>query len=221
MKKIILIQVLILLIALAFAQPVGSVRFFIGTVEYQENQNQAFKAVCKDMPVALNGNLKTALAASVEILWSDGTVSTVEQNKNVSIRAIYEEASAKTNWNTKLKRQVKNLRLTKDGKASSVAGIRRTEAEVEEKADLFWGVPKMVDVDEALGKYEEEKYLEAMPLLLKVIEQDPLNHDAEISHLALILIYEELGEIAKRDKQITILKKDFPSSQFIQDLPGH
>jgi hypothetical protein len=79
----------------------------------------------------------------------------------------------------------------------------------------------MVDVDEALGKYEEEKYLEAMPLLLKVIEQDPLNHDAEISHLALILIYEELGEIAKRDKQITILKKDFPSSQFIQDLPGH
>jgi hypothetical protein len=208
-----------LLISLAFAQELGTIRFVIGTVEYQKHQNQAFKPVLKDMPVQLEWNIKTALAASAEILWNDGSVTVVEQNQNLSIRDLYEDATAKASWRNKLKRKIGNLRLTKDSESSTVAGIRRSEAEAEEKADLYWGFEELVDLGVAIAKYEEEKHEEAIPLLLKVIEQDPLQKDAEISHVVLILIYDQLGNISDRDRQVEILKTDFPSSQFLKDLP--
>ncbi|HPI25138.1 MAG TPA: hypothetical protein PLO57_01635 [Candidatus Cloacimonadota bacterium] len=218
-RYFILICMAICTVAL-FAEGIGTISFVLGTVEYRPNQNSTFVSATRNMSVSLDGFIRTDLGAKAEIIFTGGALGKVEANKVISIRQLYEEASAAGAWSSKVKRQLKNLSLPSSKEASTVAGIRRSEAVVKETSDYFWAVPELASFSDAMMKYESGKLSEAIPVLQKVIAQDPLTRDAELSHLLLGLIHEELNNPAERDKHLNTLKMDFPHSQFLPDLPA-
>lgn len=220
MKHLLLMLCMLLLLLPLAAEVVGKIYFVSGTVEYKENLNAPFKVATRNMQVHMDGYLKTGLAAKAEINFDNGARAVVEQNKNTGIRLLLEEANAQGGWSDKVKRQIKNLSLPQNRESSAVAGIRRTEAQAEKKSDYFWEIEEAADLQTAMSFYDQGKYTEAIPLLAKVIEQGPLLEDAEISHLLLAMIYEEQQNPIARDKHLSTLRKDFPHSQFLDNLPG-
>jgi Tfp pilus assembly protein PilF len=62
-------------------------------------------------------------------------------------------------------------------------------------------------------------YTKAVEIFEKVIEQSPLDKDAELSHTCLIMIYDELGDKVNLQKHIKQLKEDFPDSSALDSLP--
>jgi len=220
MKKVFLSLVFILPILALNAEIVGSIKFFLGNVEYKESPNASFRTATLNMPVHSSGVLRTALAAEAEIHFTNGAIARVEANKTLSISKIMDAANQKGSWNDKLKRQMKNLKISDNRRAGSVAGIRRTEAELIQKDDYFWAMPEPASYERALTLFESGQYSEAIPILEKVIEQAPLHSEAELSHIMLILIYEEETRTEDRNRHIRVLKNDFPQSHFLQDLPN-
>ena len=217
-RYFILICMAICTVAL-FAEGIGTISFVLGTVEYRPNQNSTFVSATRNMSVSLDGFIRTDLGAKAEIIFTGGALGKVEANKVVGIRQLYEEASAAGAWSSKVKRQLKNLSLPSKKEASSVAGIRRSEAQVQKTSAYFWAMPEQALFEDAMAKYEAGKLSEAIPILERVIEQDPLSRDAELSHLLLGLIHDELRDPEQRDKHLGILRKDFPHSQFLDSLP--
>ncbi|HPF08168.1 MAG: hypothetical protein PHY21_05345 [Candidatus Cloacimonetes bacterium] len=220
MKNLFLTIVLVLLLLPIAAEVVGKIQFIVGTVEYKESLNAPYKAASKGMQIHKDGYLKTGLAAKAEIVFDNGAFSELAQNQSISINKLYDEACTSGSWSDKLKRQMKNLSLPNRKETSSVAGIRRDEAEVQKKSYYYWDEVESVDFSAARDMYEQKKYSDAVPMLLKVIEQNPLQPEAEISHLLLILIYEEQQKPIARDKHTALLRKDFPHSQYLELLPG-
>lgn len=201
------------------ASQVGKIRFIIGEVQYRPNQNQPYKSAALDLPVAEDGFLKTGPDSSVEVLWTGGGTTTVPANRQVGIRKLLEEASAKQNWKNKLENKVGNLKLQNKRRASSTAGIRRDEAEVSRDSLLYWYIDEQQDIAEPITLYETKQYNKAITLFEKVIYQAPLKKDAELSHAYLILIYDALGDTAKLKKHVALLKQDFPESTTLDSLP--
>ncbi len=201
------------------ASQVGKIRFILGEVQYRQNQNQPYKSATLELPVAEDGFLKTGPDSSVEVLWIGGGTTTVPANRQVGIRKLLEEASAKQNWKNKLENKVGNLKLQNKRRASSTAGIRRDEAEVSRDSLLYWYIDEQQDIAEPITLYETKQYNKAITLFEKVIYQAPLKKDAELSHAYLILIYDALGDTAKLKKHVALLKQDFPESTTLDSLP--
>jgi hypothetical protein len=219
MKSLVFVVIACLACVYLGAAQVGKITFFVGEVLYRANQNQAYKGVIRDMLLAEDGFLKTGPDSSVEVLWLSGGTVTIESNRQVSIRKLFEEASSKQNWKNRLESKVGNLKLQSKRRASTTAGIRRDEAEVKRDSLLFWSVEPMQDILPAIDLFEGKQYLKAIPLFEAVIQQAPLKKDAELSHAYLILIYDAIGDTQKLKKQVEVLKQDFPRSTILDSLP--
>ncbi|MDI3503608.1 MAG: hypothetical protein PWP64_544 [Candidatus Cloacimonadota bacterium] len=219
MNKYLLSLIAILLVFSLNAEVVGIISFFTGSVKYKKDPNSTFMSAELNMPVHTEGVIKTDLAGEAEIRFHDGTIAKIEANKTMFINDILEDASQQGSWKDKILRQMKNLKILHKKEASSVAGIRRTEAKLKELDDFYWVLEEPASFEEAEELYEEGQYSKAIPILEKVIEQNPMHSNAEFSHVLLILIYDKQNNIEARDAHIRLLKNDFPHSSFLNDLP--
>ena len=220
MKRIALSIVLCILGVSLVAAQIGKIRFFTGEVQYRASQNQAYKPATINLSVSEEGYLKTGPDSSVEILWTNGITSTVNASSQVNVKKLMEEACSKQNWMNKLENKVGNLKLQNIKRASSTAGIRRDEAEVQKDSLLFWVLDPQQDINEAIDLFDLKQYAKAAPLFEKVVTQAPLKKDAELAHAYLILIYNTLGEKASMQKHVQALTQDFPNSTTLDSLPA-
>jgi tetratricopeptide (TPR) repeat protein len=199
--------------------PVGKINFFLGEVQMKDNQNLAYKTATMNAVVHQEGYVKTGPDASLEIKWTNGCVSKVDPNKQLSIAKLLEEANANPNWRNKLANKASGLKLQSKQSAKSVAGIRRDEVEVKKESSLFWYTETPLVIDDAIAFFDNKNYTSAIPIFEGVIEQGPLKRDAELAHTYLILIYDELGDKTKMKQHVETLKADFPESSTLDSLP--
>ena len=190
MRRIFITAIFLAILCYLYSAQVGKINFPVGEVYYQANINQPYKPVSINMALSDTGYLKTGLGSSVEVLWNNGTTSTVPANRVVSIKNLMNEANT-----------------------------RRSEAQVQDKGLLYWHAEPLQDIDECIELFNSRQFARAIPLFNKVIEQSPLMKDAELAHAYLLIIYEELGDLQMLKKHIDTLKQDFPSSSLIESLP--
>jgi tetratricopeptide (TPR) repeat protein len=219
MKLTMLLLVLLYLISFLFAADnTGIVKYVCGEVKYKAGNSAKFTNLSINDTVQLNGTIKTGLDSEVEIKWSDKTVSKLSANKTSLVSALYDETHKSGNWKGKLNDKLNQLSLQNKQKSTTVAGVRRDEAEVKVESDLYWDTEPMIALDKAVEVFQKQKYAEAIPLFLQIIEQAPLNKAAESSRGYLIISYNETGDKDQRDFQIQKLKEDFPNSILIESL---
>jgi tetratricopeptide (TPR) repeat protein len=219
MRRIFITAIFLAILCYLYSAQVGKINFPVGEVYYQANINQPYKPVSINMALSDTGYLKTGLGSSVEVLWNNGTTSTVPANRVVSIKNLMNEANTQQSLRKKLESKMGNLRLQSNRLVSSEAGIRRSEAQVQDKGLLYWHAEPLQDIDECIELFNSRQFARAIPLFNKVIEQSPLMKDAELAHAYLLIIYEELGDLQMLKKHIDTLKQDFPSSSLIESLP--
>lgn len=218
MKRTLITLIIALTVVCLFSEVVGKIRFMVGEVQYKEGLNLSYKNATMNTPVHREGYFKTGPGSSVEVQWTNGSVSTVEANSQLAISKLLLDASTNANWKNKLWDKVNNLKTT-NRSASAVAGIRREEAEVKKESELFWFQETIYYLQDAVDLYDRNEYARAIPIFEGVIQQAPLKKDAELSHAYLIMIYDELGDKVKQKKHIELLKADFPNSSTLDSLP--
>jgi hypothetical protein len=216
--KSLFLVVLLFVSVLLCAEKAGSVKFVMGNVKYKPNNNSAFVKLRLNDALQMDGTLKIEMDSEIEILWTDNTTSNFKDNQTVQIRSMYEKTHKRSSWINTLKDRVNQLSLDNKQEAISVAGVRRDEAEVKTESELYWDAGSPVSLDKAVELFELQKYTDAIPLFLKVIEQGPLQRNAETARGYLILGYDKINDLKNRDLQIQKLQEDFPNSTLMDNL---
>lgn len=218
MKKATLITLLLTLAVLLSAASVGKIRFLLGEAQYKDTQSKPFKPATLHMQVSSEGFIKTGPDATVEIQWTNGTVSIINANTQQSVSKLLAVANTNPNWKNKMWDRVNGLKL-QNNRAESTAGIRRDEAEVKKESQLYWFVDTPPNIEEAIAFFEAKDFTKAIPIFEEVITYSPLNNEAELSHAYLIMIFDETGDKINMKKHIELLKTDFPNSSTLDSLP--
>ncbi len=220
MKKFIISIILTAIVLFLFADSVGKIRFMVGEVQYKASPNLTYKKATLNMEVQTEGYIKTGLDSKAEILWTNGNVSIINANTEVKISKLQAEASANPNYRNKLWDRMSTLRVqSSKSQANNVAGIRREEMEVLPESQLYWYIEPKYKLEDAFTYFDSKDYLQAAELFEKIIEQEPLSKDAELSHTCLIIIYDQLSDSINLKKHIKQLKEDFPDSSTLDSLP--
>ncbi len=98
-----------------------------------------------------------------------------------------------------------------------MAGIRKKKKKLFRKVNYSYS--EQYNVKDVLLLWIKLKIISLIEIFEKVIEQSPLDKDAELSHICLIMIYDELGDKVNLHKHIKQLKEDFPDSSVPDSLP--
>jgi len=202
-----------------FPAPVGKIRFLVGEVQYKTSLNLTYKPATLDMEVEPEGYIKTGPDSKAEIQWNNGIKSVINANTQINISKLQADALNNPNYRINLRDRINNLRVQNEKRdANQVAGIRKKEEEIIPESELFW-YSEQYNVKDALTFMDAKNYPQAIEIFEKVIEQSPLDKDAELSHTCLIMIYDELGDKVNLQKHIKQLKEDFPDSSALDSLP--
>ena len=219
MKKTMLIITFAGIILCLFPAPVGKIRFLVGEVQYKTSLNLTYKPATLNMEVEPEGYIKTGPDSKAEIQWNNGIKSVINANTQINISKLQADALNNPNYRINLRDRINNLRVQNEKRdANQVAGIRKKEEEIIPESELFW-YSEQYNVRDALTFMDAKNYPQAIEIFEKVIEQSPLDKDAELSHTCLIMIYDELGDKVNLQKHIKQLKEDFPDSSALDSLP--
>ena len=177
-----------------FPAPVGKIRFLVGEVQYKTSLNLTYKPATLNMEVEPEGYIKTGPDSKAEIQWNNGIKSVINANTQINISKLQADALNNPNYRINLRDRINNLRVQNEKRdANQVAGIRKKEEEIIPESELFW-YSEQYNVKDALTYMDAKNYPQAIEIFEKVIEQSPLDKDAELSHICLIMIYDELGD---------------------------
>jgi len=202
-----------------FPAPVGKIRFLVGEVQYKTSLNLTYKPATLNMEVEPEGYIKTGPDSKAEIQWNNGIKSVINANTQINISKLQADALNNPNYRINLRDRINNLRVQNEKRdANQVAGIRKKEEEIIPESELFW-YSEQYNVRDALTFMDAKNYPQAIEIFEKVIEQSPLDKDAELSHICLIMIYDEQGDKVNLQKHIKQLKEDFPDSSALDSLP--
>ncbi len=202
-----------------FPAPVGKIRFLVGEVQYKTSLNLTYKPATLNMEVEPEGYIKTGPDSKAEIQWNNGIKSVINANTQINISKLQADALNNPNYRINLRDRINNLRVQNEKRdANQVAGIRKKEEEIIPESELFW-YSEQYNVKDALTFMDAKNYPQAIEIFEKVIEQSPLDKDAELSHICLIMIYDEQGDKVNLQKHIKQLKEDFPDSSALDSLP--
>ena len=219
MKKTMLLITFAGIILCLFPAPVGKIRFLVGEVQYKTSLNLTYKPATLNMEVEPEGYIKTGPDSKAEIQWNNGIKSVINANTQINISKLQADALNNPNYRINLRDRINNLRVQNEKRdANQVAGIRKKEEEIIPESELFW-YSEQYNVKDALTFMDAKNYPQAIEIFEKVIEQSPLDKDAELSHTCLIMIYDELGDKVNLQKHIKQLKEDFPDSSALDSLP--
>jgi len=200
------------------AAPVGKIRFILGDVQYKENQNAAWKKAILNQNVEASASFKTGVDSKVEILFTGNQSYTIQARNTIAVKKIQLDMQSQQKWTAQVREKASNMSLQNKQRNTSVAGIRREEAEIK-KSDLYWYIPPRQDIQEALDLMDLKEYQIAITKFELVIEQGPLKKDAEIARTMLILIYDELKDKPRQKLHYEALKRDFPQSELLRSMP--
>lgn len=215
MKSIVLILLLLICMTnLLFAEKAGEVKFVCGDVKYKSPNSAKFTKISIKDIIDMNGVLKTEMDSEVEIKWLDNTTSTVSANKTVSVKKVYDESRKSKSRFNKLEDKLNQLSMQNKQTASTVAAIRRDEAEDKVESELYWDVDPAISLNSAIELYQQQKLEDATKIFQKIVEQAPLSKDAENSIGYLIIIFDKTGDQKNLDLYKKKLHDDFPNSQF-------
>lgn len=215
MKSIVLILLLLICMTnLLFAEKAGEVKFVCGDVKYKSPNSSKFTKISIKDIIDMNGVLKTEMDSEVEIKWLDNTTSTVSANKTVSVKKVYDESRKSKSRFNKLEDKLNQLSMQNKQTASTVAAIRRDEAEDKVESELYWDVDPAISLNSAIELYQQQKLEDATKIFQKIVEQAPLSKDAENSIGYLIIIFDKTGDQKNLDLYKKKLHDDFPNSQF-------
>lgn len=212
MKKTIITALFLMTAIMLTAVIVGKIRFINGEVLYRENQNRPYTKTTIGAAIHDSGYIKTGIDSEAEITWNNNTVDILEANSEYSITKLLEKANSQPSFRNKLWNNLNSLKLQNTRRATSVAGIRREEAEVEKDKQLFWSTEDSINIEEAISLYDAGNLDGAIKMFEQIIYQGPLSKNAELAHAYLILIYTDQGKNELAEKQIKILQTDFPGS---------
>jgi len=217
-SALITLFILIQMFGFLEAVPVAKVKFLLGDVQYKENQNLPWKKAVLHQNVESTASFRTGLDSQVEIQVRPNQSYMVESKTTISLKKIQQILQSQQKWTAQVREKASTLNLQNKKRETSVAGIRREEAEVK-KSELYWYIPPRQDLQEAIDLFDLREYQKAIPLFELVIEQGPLKKNAEIARTMLILIYEEQKDVPRQKAHFQALKRDFPQSELLRSMP--
>lgn len=218
MKKY-LICALLLSIAILNAQVIGKIGLVTGSVKYKESQNAAYRDATRNMLIHKDGILKLDLSSTAELIFNDLGNTEVTGRKELSIRDVYDQLKKPKSLVDRLKVSLKNVNTFSNERPKSEAGIRRDEQHLAKQELYYWEELELVKLADAIALFEQGNSDAAIQSFEKVIEQDPISRDAEIAHGYLIIIYSESpATAAKMQEHMSLLRRDFPRSEFLEDF---
>lgn len=200
------------------AAPVGKIKFILGDVQYRENQNSPWKNAVLYQGVEATASFRTGVDSQVDISIGKNQSYTINSKTTITVKKIQQELQSQQKWSAQVREKASNMSLQDKKKETSIAGIRREEAEVR-KSELYWYIPPRQDIQEALDQFDLKEYQKAIPMFEAVIEQGPLKNTAEVARAMLVLIYEELKDLPRQREQYQALKRDFPRSELLRSMP--
>ena len=221
MKLIRYFLILIILQGLALsAEEIGFVSFILGEADYKITRSASWELLDIDSPIHDTGFIKTGLDTELEITWkSNNQISTVASEKEISIKQLVENATMESSWDEKFAGKLNSLFIkSKDNEANTVAGIRRSEVELEKESELHWKEEEGIDLKKGVEAFQAQNLATAISVFEKVIELNQLSSDAEFARAYLALSYLMTGRKHEAKEQLQILQTDFPNSIMIEQI---
>ncbi|HPN40202.1 MAG TPA: hypothetical protein PKX36_01615 [Candidatus Cloacimonadota bacterium] len=216
--RALLIVLLVAIATLLTAAPVGKIRFILGDVQYKENQNAPWKKASLNQSVEATASFKTGVDSKVEIIFNSNQSFIIQAKNTIAVKKIQQDMQSQQKWTSQVREKASNMSLQNKQKNTSVAGIRREEAEIK-KSDLYWYIPPRQEIQEAIDLMDLKEFQQAIPKFELVIEQGPLKKEAEIARTMLIIIYDELKDKPRQKLHYDALKRDFPQSELLRSMP--
>lgn len=209
--KFILIAIVL---SLSFSQGTkGKVSFLLGKATYQVEGTKKWNSIKLDDKVFQNWIVKTSSDAELEISWENGTTSEISSDETIALKSLLKDIKVETSWFDRMKSKLQILfAKSSNSKVKDVAGIRQSEVNISKKDSLYWEALPKTDFNEAYALYINNEWKKAATLFEEVIEQNPLNKNAEISRSCLIIIYSEQGDKIKATEHLSHFISDFPES---------
>ncbi len=167
----------------------------LGKVTYLEGQAQ-LSVANTNIPVAINTivyanqTLKTAPKSVVEILWSNGSKTTIEPSSVYSIKDLHAQSGSQAlvQSETVFSGFKKVFRSATESKRAEEGGIRRTQAKVDtivSPDQLYWKEDKEITFEEASVYYEKGDFVKAVYAFKTFLDQKPMNEMAKYATFAL------------------------------------
>lgn len=202
------------------AEEIGFVSFILGEADYKINRNASWELLDIDSPVHDTGFIKTGLDTELEITWkSNNQISIVASEQEMSIKQLVKEATMESSWDEKFAGKLNSLFVeSKDNEANTVAGIRRSEVELEKESELHWKEEKTIDLKKGVEAFQAQNLATAIDIFEKVIDVNQLSPEAEFARAYLALSYFMTGRKSEAKEQLNILQKDFPNSVMIEQI---
>ena len=202
------------------AEEIGIVSFILGEAEYKINRNAEWEVLDIDMIVHETGIIRTGLDTELEITWKlNNQISTLNSEQEITIKQLMIDASKESSWDEKFTSKLNNLFASaNDNEANTVAGIRKSEVELEEESELHWKTEEEVNLKVGVDAFQAQNLGTAIQVFKEVIEMNPLSADAEFARAYLSLSYFMTDRMSEAKEQLAILEKDFPNSVMIEQI---
>ncbi len=219
MKTKIFIMFTLMILGVAFLNAqtnVGKVSFLIGQAQFAIEGTNNWDALKMSSKIASNHVLKLIDDTEIEITWDNGETTELGGPKTVKVAELLKGLKVQTGWLDRVKKKV-GILLTENENSNvrGVAGVRRTEVNIEEKDSLYWQPMQESNFNDGYAAFKDNNFERAAEIFEKVVLQNPLSKQAEISRACLVTIYTELKDKNKADSHLEAFLKDFPDSDLL------
>ncbi|HPN39140.1 MAG TPA: tetratricopeptide repeat protein [Melioribacteraceae bacterium] len=198
---------------------VGKVSFFAGEIQVTVEGSNSWEKVKMNTKIASNHILKLLDDAELEIVWNNGETSELSGPRSVKVADLLKSVKVQTGLLDRVKKKV-GILLTDNENANvrGVAGVRRSEVNIEDKDTLYWQPLNEVNFNDGYTAFKDNNFEKAITIFEDVIKQNPLNRQAEISRACLVTIYTEQKNTEKAKEHYNAFVKDFPNSELLPAL---
>ena len=198
---------------------VGKVSFFAGEIQVTVDGSNNWEKVKMNTKIASNHIIKLLEDAELEIVWNNGETSELSGPKSVKVADLLKTVKVQTGLLDRVKKKV-GILLTDNESANvrGVAGVRRSEVNIEDKDNLYWQPLDEVNFNDGYAAFKDNNFDKAAQIFEEVVKQNPLNRQAEISRACLVTIYTEQKNTEKAKEHYNAFIKDFPNSELLPAL---
>jgi TolA-binding protein len=163
----------------------GKIVYYEGKVELGNDPSWMRAKI--NTPVKRNQHIKTTGDAMAEIVWSNGTKTVVGPNSKLEIKALFAGSSSngKTATAGVFGEFMTVFKNDASVKKTEEGGIRRSEANVAKRDEIYWKQDQTISFAEAFSFYESKEYSKAIAALQAFIDQKPHDEMTKYAEFAL------------------------------------
>lgn len=195
---------------------VGKVSFFAGDIQVAVEGTNNWEKIKLNSKIASNHILKLIEDSELEIVWNNGETSELSGPKTVKIAELLKTVKVQTGLLDRVKKKV-GILLSDNESANvrGVAGVRRSEVNIDEKDSLYWQPINEVNFNDGYTAFKDNNFEKATQIFEEIVQQNPLNRQAEIARACLITIYTEQNNTEKAREHYKAFVQDFPNSELL------